>query len=229
VSVACYTNRHFTSKQNQVDLLRYYLDNGELKTTTDIEVVAYLADQNKRKELADFIYQRHYHRYIKPFEYISDKKVIIKATGKQKEEYSLLYKNGFSIMANCCLLIETFEAFYRGWDNTRNQSENAFLKFFTRDKNFTEFAIDDLPTQFYKNIRCGILHQGETTQGWTLTRDGKVIIDKVNKRINATIFLTRLHKSLSDYKQELENADWNDTVWDNARKKLKAIIKNTKK
>ncbi len=211
-----------------MDLLRYYLDDGELKSTTVEDVSSYLTGQNKN-ELADFIYQRHYHRYIKPFEFVSDKKITKKSTGEQKDEYSLLYKNGFSIMANCCLLIETLEAFYRGWDNTRNESEKAFLKFFTRDQNFTEFAIDDLPTQFYKNIRCGILHQGETTEGWTLTRQGKSIIDKTNKKIDAILFLTKLHKSLNDYKDELENADWNDPVWTNARKKLKAIIKNTNK
>src|SRR5690606_9576049 len=97
-----------------------------------------------------------------------------------------------------------------------------------RDQNFVEFAIDDLPTQFYKNIRCGILHQGETTEGWIITREGKLIIDKKKKVINATLFLIRLKQSLSDYKDKLEKANWNDLIWTNARKKLKAIIKNTK-
>jgi len=189
----------------------------------------FLADQTKKSELTDFIYQRHYHRYVKPFEFISDKKIKIKLSGKLADEYSLLFKNGFSVMANCCLLIETLEAFYRGWDNTRNESEKAFLKFFTRDKNFSEFATNDIPTQFYKNIRCGILHQGETTGGWTITRAGHLLLDRENNKIDAALFLQRLKLSLTDYRNELEDALWKDEIWLNARKKLKAILKNTER
>ena len=211
-----------------MDLLRYYLDNGELKTITDIQVSAYLNDSSKKNDLADFIYLRHYHRYIKPFEFTSKNKITVQATGKKHDEYSLLYKNGFSIMANCCLLIETFEAFYRGWENTKNQSEKAFLKFFTRDRNFIDFSTEDIPTQFYKHIRCGILHQGETTGGWKITRDSETpIIEKTDKKINATIFIDTLHQSLKDYKDELVGANLGDERWVCAKKKIKAVIKNS--
>ena len=131
-------------------------------------------------------------------------------------------------MANCCLLIETLEAFYRGFTDTKNISKLAFLQFFSRDKNFIDFATDDIPTQFYHNIRCGILHQGETINGWSITRESKFILDKDNKVINATKFLTQLKKSLEDYKEELVRADWNDDIWKKTRIKLKSIIQNTK-
>ncbi len=207
-----------------MDLLRYYLDNGELKTITDTQVSAYLNDSNKKNDLADFIYLRHYHRYIKPFEFTSKNKITVQATGKKHDEYSLLYKNGFSIMANCCLLIETFEAFYRGWKTTKHKSKDAFLKFFNRDSNFTEFSTGTLPQDFYYDIRCGILHQGETRNGWTITRKDPTSI--ADKRINATIFLENLHQSLKDYKEELNIADWESERWTKAKKKIRSVIDN---
>ncbi len=208
-------------------LLKYYLPTGKSKEITDKDVSMYLIEK-RIPELSDFIYQRHYRRYIRPFEYKAVEKIKPEKTNKKVDKYSLLYKNGFSIMANCCLLIETIEAFQRGWDNTRDKSELAFLKFFTRDKNFIEFSSDDIPTQFFKNIRCGILHQGETTGGWAITRKGELLLNKSNKVIDATLFLKQLKQSLIDYKKSMEESDWNNQIWKNASIKLKSILRNIK-
>lgn len=170
-------------------------------------------DAENKDEIADFIYERHYRRYIKPFEF-------------EEEAYKKEYKNGFAIMANCCLLIETMESFYRGWPKSRN--ELNFLKFFSRDKGFKEFATDDIPTQFYKHIRCGILHQGETTGGWTINREKPKLLDKQKAEINAFLFSQKLKKSLASYRDELKNSEWNTAIWVNLRNKMKAIIKNCK-
>ncbi|MBC6995445.1 hypothetical protein QWY85_10200 [Neolewinella lacunae] len=212
-----------------MNLLRYYKDDGSLVEVSLAEVEAWLLDPNKKNELADFIFSRLYYRYIKPFEFRSKSVIKNKTSGKNVNEYSLLYKNGFSVMANCCLLIETLETFLRGWENSSNKSEAAFLKFFSRDKNFKEFAVDDMPTIFYKSIRCGILHQGETTNGWRITRDErKLILDTNSKEINASKFLGQLKQSITDYKDELLKADWNDEIWKMARNKLKSIVKISK-
>ena len=82
-------------------------------------------DGQKKDQIADFIFERHYNRYLKPFEF-------------NDCTYKKEYKNGFAIMANCCLLIETIESFYRGMERSRN--ELNFLKFFTREPNFVEFS-----------------------------------------------------------------------------------------
>jgi len=212
-----------------MDLLRYYKDDGTLVTVSINEIEAYLADQNKKDELADFIYKRFYYRYIRPFEYRSLDKIKSAISGKRVNKYSLLYKNGFSVMANSCLLIEALETFYRGWTNSRSRSELAFLKFFTRDKNFREFANNDMPSIFYKHIRCGILHQGEITGGWKISRNDDVdLLNMTKKEINATKFMANLKKSLSDYREELTQSNWNDGVWKAARNKIKAIIKSSK-
>lgn len=168
-------------------------------------------DAQSKDDIADFIYERHYRRYIKPFEF-------------DDQKFRKEYKNGFAIMANCCLLIETLESFYRGWARSRN--ELNFLKFFTRENEFKEFATDDIPTQFYKHIRCGILHQGETTGGWTINRTSTSLLDKPNRSINAFSFASKLKKSLEAYRSELRANDWNSQLWKNLREKMKSIIKN---
>lgn len=168
-------------------------------------------DTKKKDEIADFIYERHYRRYIKPFEF-------------DNPSYRKEYKNGFAIMANCCLLIETIESFYRGWAQSRN--ELNFLKFFTRENEFKEFALDDIPTQFYKHIRCGILHQGETTGGWSINRSSSKLLDKSKREINAVLFSKRLKKSLEGYRNELKASEWDAPIWKNARDKMKSILKN---
>lgn len=170
-------------------------------------------DKKEKIKIADFIYERHYSRYIKPFEY-------------DDEIYKKDYKNGFAIMANCCLLIETIESFRRGWAQSRN--ELNFLKFFTRENEFKEFATDDIPTQFYKHIRCGILHQGETTGGWSINRNSSNLLDKSKPEINAVLFSERLKKALEGYRDELKENEWETQIWKNAREKMKSILKNCK-
>jgi hypothetical protein len=165
----------------------------------------------KKVEIADFIYERHYQRYIKPFEF-------------DDPVYKKEYKNGFAVMANCCLLIETLESFYRGWAQSRN--ELNFHKFFSRDNGFKEFATDDMPTQFYKHIRCGILHQGETTGGWAINRSSPKLLDKPKREINAVLFAERLKKSLGTYRDELKASEWDAQIWKDAREKMKSILKN---
>jgi lipoate-protein ligase A len=52
------------------------------------------------------------------------------------------------------------------------------------------------------------------------------MLNKSEKKINATKFLEQLKLSLKDYKQELETSSWTDEIWKSARTKLKAIIKS---
>lgn len=210
----------------KMNLLRYYKDNGDLIEIT-VDQIQEMLQSRKKDVLSEFIYNRFYYRYIKPFEFKSTN-IITNPSGRKVNEYSLLYKNGFSIMANCCLLIEALESFYRGWPNSHGKSETAFLKFFTRDKNFHEFSTDDMPTVFYKSIRCGILHQGETTNGWRITRDeDENLLDKENRKINANKFSEGLKKSIEDYRGELLKMDWGDEIWKKAKIKIEAIIKAT--
>ncbi len=161
---------------------------------------------NQDKEaIVNFIRQRFTERYITPMK-----------TDLQK-------KNGFTIMAISCLMIETLESFYQGWSDTKNKSQWAFCNFFDRSKKF--HFIKGHSQSFYKNVRCGILHQGETTGGWHIRRRG-AIFDKVTNTVNAKKFHDEIEESLSDYCEELRASEWSAPIWKAFRKKMESVCKN---
>ena len=52
----------------------------------------------------------------------------------------------------------------------RGRSEEAFSSFFKEADLFKGFGGHE--KKFYKNVRCGILHQAEATGRWTISRKG---------------------------------------------------------
>lgn len=160
-----------------------------------------------RQGLAAFIYERLSERYIKPVTY-----------GK---------KNGFAIMACASLLIETLECFCRGWksSNGAGPGEELFHEYFNRTASFEDLRA--FAAGFYYDVRCGILHQGETKNGWKITRSkGMPYFDPKTKTIQATKFINRLDASLRDYCHTLETSRWQEDVWKCYRRKMNAIIQN---
>jgi len=123
------------------------------------------------------------------------------------------------MMASCCLIIEALESFYQGLENTQAAGEQVFGSFFERDLALNKFT----GVQFYKHVRCGILHQAETTGGFTIVRTGD-LFDRNKKRINAQKFLNSLERSLVTYKEQLLNSEWDSEVWDNFRRKMRFTI-----
>jgi len=132
-------------------------------------------------------------------------------------------------MAISCLMIEALESFWRGWPDTstRGTSRDAFCSFFHRClKQNSELGVFfKHADNFYKGVRCGILHQAETTNGWRIRRTGS-IFNSETKTINATKFHYELEKCLQRYCDLLKNLNWDDKVWQNLRKKMKAIIEH---
>ncbi|HBI86348.1 MULTISPECIES: hypothetical protein [Sphingobacterium] len=187
----------------------------------------FLKTKDKEK-LANFIYDRLYGRYIRPFDYTSD-------------DYIKNYKNGFAIMTSCCLLIETYVSFTdKQFRNTDKQSGKTFGHFFTTEWRFSELATGGrkadgslanrndggLPNDFFEHVRCGILHNAETRNNWIITRKRTAkYFDPTNKTINATKFANRLKAVLNDYKKRLMNADFDkDDIWVNFKNRLKDLI-----
>ena len=98
-----------------------------------------------------------------------------------------------------------------------------FRSFFQRSglsKDFGKYS-----GKCYHNVRCGILHQGESRGGWRIQRNDK-LFDENKLTINATKFQKRIAQEIDKYCAELENSKWDDQLWTNFRKKMKVIIKN---
>jgi len=181
------------------------LNDIRLSSTVTIGEYLRLEDNKDRERIADFIQERFTERYITPL------------------RGDPLIKHGFCTMAICCLMIETLESFCRGWPNSNRQSELAFCSFFDRCPDFEVFR--GYATGFYRHVRCGILHQAETTNGWRIRRKGP-LFESLTKTINATEFHNVLEQQLKNYCERLKQSDWSSEIWQNFRKKMKSIISN---
>lgn len=98
--------------------------------------------------------------------------------------------SSFMSMAICCLIIETPECFYLGLPDTKKRGEGirVFKSFFNRSKiDFPGFF--EKSKDFYDNVRCGLLHQAETMNGWFLKRVGQILeVSGGAKFINGNFF-----------------------------------------
>lgn len=136
-------------------------------------------------------------------------------------------KNGFNVMASCCLLIESIQGFYGGHNKTP-KGDKTFEDFFSREKHFELIHKHKLGHEIYSHIRCGILHQGETTGGWRIRRDLYKIIDIQNKIIDANYFRDAMKKAVIDYGGKLKSSDLSDDIWLKCKSKVECLIKNCK-
>lgn len=211
---------------NQVILATY--DDGREITVDHIH--QWMSNSNVY-ELSKFIYQRLYRRYIKPFEY-------------KNQDYKKDYKDGFSIIANCCLLIETYISFtVPSLKTTHGKSEKCFGYFFVTNPRFLCFSDGGLtaaqyantkdrakdsgiPHDFYVNVRCGILHNGETRNGWKISRSGK-LFDATEKKINATEFMKEMKKTIKEMHQRLEKSSFDDLGFQTYINRLRDLISKT--
>lgn len=194
----------------------------------------WLVDIEKNKNsIAEMVYNRLFNRYLRPFVF-------------EDSEYRKNYISGFAIMANCCLLIETYVSFtVREFINTQNKSERCFGYFFVTEPRFREFAQGGLnpdeykdlstefkgrgkgiPKKFYTNVRCGILHNGETRNTWRIRRDscGLLQISRNSKVIQANTFLIEMNELLKEYQQKLQLSNSDSELWLVCKARLENII-----
>lgn len=178
----------------------------KLSSSVDIQKLSQLIKDENRNQIAEFINERFYERYINPIKSLNPNE-----------------KHGFSIMAVSCLMIESLESFKLGYIDTKKKSKETFIKFLSTEPEFRDFI--GYEESFYLNVRCGILHQSETTNGWKIRRKGQ-LFDSKTMTINATSFLNKLEKTLNKYTFDLKIKDWNSKIWGNLIKKLNSIINN---
>ncbi len=167
----------------------------------------------------------------------SDKDILIQIIEHRlKDRYMKVLNNAndidlssFLILAISCLLIETLQCFYEGRNDTNKKGEGQkiFKNFFKRESLLFP-GLEDISDVFYKNIRCGILHQAETKEGWRLNKNGP-LLDKEKRIINGLLFYKSLKEAIDNYLNELRVKKINETNWVNAYQKLDFICKNCNK
>lgn len=166
-----------------------------------------VADED-RNGIADLVHKRFEERYLDPI--LSGPK-----------------RHGFTILAVSCLMVEALESFRQGWPHTDRKSEAAFCGFFQAHDEFRDLR--PVAHDFYQAVRCAILHQAETTDGWRVrSRSGSLLEQQgVVNWIDASEFANRLKVVLKAYCDSLRTADWESPTWKKTRNKLRSICKNS--
>jgi hypothetical protein len=156
------------------------------------------------KAYTDYFYARLWHRYIKPIE-------ILQSSGSTAGE-------GFSIVVIQCSLIEFLESTIQGISYVYSRNGNPpvgryeysnsgaiFESFLTNRPPFNREFGPQESHDFYVSVRCGVLHEARTKNGWTILAKNKSgqIIDANLKVVYRDNFQSALEDFSQWYKQEL--------------------------
>lgn len=118
---------------------------------------------------------------------------------------------GFSIMALCCLLVETLQGFQE--DKPSPDTTAHFVKFFRRPAFQGAFGEDKIAKSFVCGIRHGILHQAETRK-WVIWRTEPSQIAKSHEdgyALNRTRFYEAVKQEFESYLRELRDPSNRDS------------------
>lgn len=154
---------------------------------------------------ADFFRERLKLRYLEPI-------AALQASGESRGE-------GFSIVAIQCSLIEFLESAAQGLNYryiTRGQqlgpheysaSRDIFVSFLSKRAPFSETFNVATAEDFYASVRCGLLHEARTKNGWRIwAADASgAVADTSRKIIFRDNFQTGLLTYLHAYESQLQH------------------------
>lgn len=151
----------------------------------------------------DYYLQRLNLRYLDPIKTLIDN--------------STYQGEGFTVVAIQCTLVEFLESTVEGLryrylrrgevlsQFEYSSSKSIFVKFLTTRTPFASTFSSDAATDFYANVRCGLLHEACTKQGWRIWGNNSInkIIDVDNKIVYRDNFQEALLIFIQNYKTEL--------------------------
>ncbi|MEO8150335.1 MAG: hypothetical protein ABI723_22060 [Bacteroidia bacterium] len=153
------------------------------------------------------------------------------------QDEKIKFYSGFTVLAIDCLLIETFNQFYHGIDESEDKFKRnckTFKDIFKRSDFFkNDFDTDEKISIFYKHIRCGLLHQGETKEDSKINLKKSDLITIIENNGVKSIELNRreFHKRVTayfeDYSEKLKDIKQTD-LRKNFKLKMDLITRRTK-
>lgn len=205
----------------------------KLATNWPINQVRRCLRKEDREGLVQFLRERHEERFFRPIEHL------MVASGN-------VQGYGFAVMSLCALLIETIQSYRDGLPTTFGpeldrlkkmrtipapyrippglhvNGKEAFQRFFrAHSQEFSGLS----GAGFYKSIRNGLLHQGQTKAGWTLTKYGAGVWDAKEKIIFRDAFAKQLQSAFREYLTDLRSRPWHHRLWTNAARKIWWLIR----
>ncbi|CAH2464429.1 MULTISPECIES: hypothetical protein [Bacillus cereus group] len=153
----------------------------------------------------------------------------------EKCEVDPSLSKAFSIMALNCLLVETFQQFYKGIADTKGKSAKTFKEFLVNSPyfngnrgNFGGPFNRKWAGHFYSNVRCGILHQAQTKKNTALTFNTNNLIDNHSKEgwvlYDVKLFNQALKMEYDNYINKLLGGD--EKIRGNFCEKWRHILKD---
>ncbi len=147
----------------------------------------------------DFFESRIRERYIKPAE---------------KIQHSLTAEGeGFAITVIICSLIEALETFYKGkcykhtnplsqYEYGGGNSKLFFVEFLSTKKPFCDTFDANLAEDFFINVRCALLHEAMTRNGWVIRVGTGILVEKEGRKkiLNRSLFLDYLREYIKSYR-----------------------------
>lgn len=152
------------------------------------------------KAFSDYFHARVSSRYLDPIRLLQQKRTLI--------------GEGFSILAIQCTLVEFFESTIEGKNYRFRRkrdpqlgpyeymdSGNLFTRFLVTAHPFHKTFDTVLARDFYQNVRCALLHEARTKNGWTVLAKprGHGLIDAQNKIVYRDNFQAALEEFISWY------------------------------
>ncbi|UXT50165.1 hypothetical protein FY136_13300 [Agrobacterium tumefaciens] len=141
----------------------------------------------------DFLRQRLHLRYLKPIE-------LLQKPGTWDGE-------GFSIVSIQCALIEFLAALRKGTNyrflkngetldkHEYSKSGALFREFLSTVKPFDAWFTDAIAGEFYTSVRCALLHEACTKNGWIIWKSGREPLSGSRK----IVYRDALQQAILDY------------------------------
>ncbi|ODB33957.1 hypothetical protein BB427_20340 [Pseudoalteromonas sp. BMB] len=155
----------------------------------------------------DFFYGRLESRYLTPI--------------KSLQKGSCLGE-GFSISAIHCSIIEFLESTYEGinykWVRKDSElgkyeyksSKKCFINFLTQRYPFSIVFNEEIASDFYSSVRCGLLHEASTKNGWKVlasSHSGTEIVCAETKKVFRNDFQKAIDSYIAWYQTQLIKSD----------------------
>jgi hypothetical protein len=152
----------------------------------------------------EYFYERLASRYLEPIKVLQD--------------HGTFQGEGFSIVAIQCSLIEFLESTLQGisyryrrrnapplGQHEYSDSGDLFIQFLTNRQPFARDFARDTARDFYESVRCGLLHEARTKNGWIIWAKSptQTVANTVEKIVYRNDFQAAILEFIEWYKTNL--------------------------
>jgi hypothetical protein len=185
----------------------------------------YIAGWNTPNDWAEFSKQLDPHVYSVKWGEAYSEYFLQRLELRYLHPINILQKNGtfqgegFSIMTILCSLVEFLESTCQGKiykfvskpeqlkENEYSSSKRMFIEFLVNREPFKSTFDEDLAKEFYSSIRCGLLHEASTKNGWRIwaSSPNGEMISQDKKIVYRDQFEAAIRTFTDEYKELLKS------------------------